>query len=220
MGVSIPQLSVRATVVATDPLPVVQMGGVADRDLAWRPRVDGGYSLASGGFIELFVGPDAFRALPKFLTQLRHDPFGVRLSPAAPKGFPDAWSTPRKWAPDAVSPFEAMRVLNPDPNPKKIHDLCPRFEAMFPHIGTVRLKSAWAGMIDTMPDIIPVMDRVAALPGLTLGTGFSGHGFGIGPGAGRILAALATGEDVGHDLTRFRLSRFSDGSKMRLGPAI
>ena len=110
--------------------------------------------------------------------------------------------------------------LNPDPNPKKIHDLCARFEAMFPHIGTVRLKSAWAGMIDTMPDIIPVMDRVAALPGLTLGTGFSGHGFGIGPGAGRILAALATGEDVGHDLTRFRLSRFSDGSKMRLGPAI
>jgi glycine/D-amino acid oxidase-like deaminating enzyme len=113
-----------------------------------------------------------------------------------------------------------MRVLNPDPNPKKIHDLCARFEAMFPHIGTVRLKSAWAGMIDTMPDIIPVMDRVAALPGLTLGTGFSGHGFGIGPGAGRILAALATGEDVGHDLTRFRLSRFRDGSKMRLGPAI
>ena len=220
MGVSIPQLSVRATVAATRPLPVVQMGGVADHDLAWRPRVDGGYSLASGGFIELFVGPDAFRTLPKFLTQLRHDPFGVRLSPAAPKGFPDAWSTPRKWTPDAVSPFEVMRILNPDPNPKKIHDLCARFEAMFPHIGTVCLKSAWAGMIDTMPDIIPVMDRVAALPGLTLGTGFSGHGFGIGPGAGRILAALATGEDVGHDLTRFRLSRFSDGSKMRLGPAI
>jgi glycine/D-amino acid oxidase-like deaminating enzyme len=220
MGVSIPQLSVRATVAATDPLPVVQMGGVADRDLAWRPRVDGGYSLASGGFIELFVGPDAFRSLPKYLTQLRHDPFGVRLSPVAPKGFPDAWGTLRKWAPDVVSPFEMMRVLNPDPNPKKIHDLCARFEAMFPHVGRVRLKSAWAGMIDTMPDIIPVMDRVAALPGLTLGTGFSGHGFGIGPGAGRILAALATGEDVGHDLTRFRLSRFSDGSKMRLGPAI
>ena len=75
-------------------------------------------------------------------------------------------------------------------------------------------------MIDTMPDIVPVMDRVAALPGLTLGTGFSGHGSGIGPAAGRILAALATGADVVHDLSRFRLSRFSDGTKMRLGPSI
>lgn len=220
MGVSIPQLSVRETVAATEPLPVVQMGGVADRDLAFRARADGGYSLASGGFAELFVGPDAFRALPKYLTQLRRDPFGVRFSPAAPKGFPDAWGTPRRWAADHPSPFEAMRVLNPDPNPQKLRDLCARFEAMFPHLGPVRLKTAWAGMIDTMPDIVPVMDRVAALPGLTLGTGFSGHGFGIGPAAGRILAALATGADVGHDLTRFRLSRFSDGSAMRLGTAI
>ena len=91
---------------------------------------------------------------------------------------------------------------------------------MFPHLGPVQIKSAWAGMIDTMPDIVPVMDRVAALPGLTVGTGFSGHGFGIGPAAGRILAALATGGEVGHDLNRFRLGRFSDGSAMRLGPAI
>ena len=220
LGVALPQLSVRATVAATEPLPVVHMGGVVDKDLAFRPRADGGYSLASGRFIELFVGPDAFRALPKYLAQLKSDPFGVRLSPSAPLGFPDAWSTPRQWSADHISPFEVMRVLNPNPNFPKVRDLCNRFEAMFPHLGPVRLKSAWAGMIDTMPDIVPVMDRVAALPGLTLGTGFSGHGFGIGPAAGRILAALATGADVVHDLSRFRLSRFSDGTKMRLGPSI
>jgi glycine/D-amino acid oxidase-like deaminating enzyme len=113
-----------------------------------------------------------------------------------------------------------MRVLNPTPNKKKVADLARRFEAMFPHLGPVAIKSAWAGMIDTMPDIVPVMDRVAAVPGLTVGTGFSGHGFGIGPAAGRILAALATGREVGHDLSRFRFSRFSDGSAMHLGPAI
>ena len=220
MGVSLPQLSVRATVAATEPLPVVQMGGVVDKDLAFRTRVDGGYTLASGGFIELFVGPDAFRALPKYLAQLRKDPFGVRLNPAAPKGFPDAWGTPRKWGADEQSPFENMRVLNPDPHPKKIHDLARRFEGMFPNIGPVRLKSAWAGMIDTMPDIVPVMDRLDALPGLTLGTGFSGHGFGIGPAAGRILADIACGNDAGHDLNRFRFERFTDGSPMLLGPAI
>ncbi|MGD8841443.1 MAG: FAD-dependent oxidoreductase, partial [Gammaproteobacteria bacterium] len=53
-----------------------------------------------------------------------------------------------------------------------------------------------------------------------ISTGFSGHGFGIGPGAGRIMADLIQGKDAGHDLRRFRLSRFSDGSKLELGPAI
>ena len=47
-----------------------------------------------------------------------------------------------------------------------------------------------------------------------LATGMSGHGFGIGPGFGRVLADLVTGGRVGHDLTRFRFSRFSDGSKL------
>ena len=75
-------------------------------------------------------------------------------------------------------------------------------------------------MIDTMPDVVPVIDACAALPGLWIGTGLSGHGFGIGPGVGRVLAALVAGDAPGHDLARFRLSRFSDGSPIRLGPAL
>ena len=84
----------------------------------------------------------------------------------------------------------------------------------------MRIRTAWAGMIDTMPDLVPVIDACAALPGLVIGTGLSGHGFGIGPGVGRVLAALVTGEAPGHDLARFRLSRFSDGSPIRLGPSL
>jgi len=219
-GVKLPQLSVRATVAATEPLPGVHTGGVADDSIAFRPRADGGYSLAAGGFHELFVGPDAFRALPKFLTQLKTDPFGTRFLPSAPRGFPDAWGTARRWRDDEASPFEKMRVLDPEPNARKVAALARDFAALFPHLGPVRIKSAWAGMIDTMPDVVPVVDRVAALPGLTVGTGMSGHGFGIGPGMGKVLAALVTGAEVGHDLTRFRLARFRDGSAMRLGPSV
>ena len=83
----------------------------------------------------------------------------------------------------------------------------------------MRLRAAWAGMIDTMPDVVPVIDRVAAVPGLTVATGMSGHGFGIGPGVGRIVADLVLGRPPGHDLTRFRLGRFSDGSPIELGPS-
>ena len=71
-----------------------------------------------------------------------------------------------------------------------------------------------------MPDVVPVIDHAAALPGLTIATGLSGHGFGIGPGVGRVVADLVMGHPVGHDLSRFRLSRFSDGSPIRLGPSL
>jgi glycine/D-amino acid oxidase-like deaminating enzyme len=219
-GVSLPQLSVRATVVATTPLPIVYPGGAADDDIAFRPRADGGYSLAQGGFHELFLGPAALKAASKYLTQLRANPFGTKFLPWAPKGYPDAWGTPRRWDGGMESPFERMRVLNPSPNAAKVAEVKRGFARLFPDLPAFDTACAWAGMIDTMPDIVPVVDRVSALPGLTLGTGMSGHGFGIGPAMGRVLAALATGEAPGHDLSRFRLSRFSDGSKMRLGPAL
>ena len=75
-------------------------------------------------------------------------------------------------------------------------------------------------MIDVTPDVVPVMDAVTGYPGLYLATGFSGHGFGIGPGAGRVMADLVLGRPAGHDLSRFRFSRFYDGSKMVPGPGL
>ncbi len=219
-GVTLPQLSVRENVAATEPLPEIDAGAAASRKVAFRRREDGGYTLAPPGAPELFVGPDALRSFPKYLTQLRANPLGQRLLPAAPKGFPDAWTTRRKWTGTDCTPFEDMRILNPAPNMRKINRLLRDFAQMFPGLPPVVLKSAWAGMIDTMPDIVPVVDKCVQIPGLTIGTGMSGHGFGIGPGMGRVLAALVTGDAVGHDLNRFRAGRFTDGSAMQLGPNV
>ena len=219
-GVFIPQLAVRASVAATQALPEVAAGGAALGGVAFRHRMDGGYSLAPGGFHELFLGPHAFRAATKYWAQLKAAPFGTRFRLAAPYGYPDAWGTPAHWSGDEVSPFERIRVLNPLPNEGKLRAVARRFSRMFPHVGPVHVKRMWAGMIDTMPDIVPVMDRVPGLHGLTLGTGFSGHGFGIGPGAGRVISALVQNKTPGHDLERFRFSRFQDGSTMDLGPAL
>jgi glycine/D-amino acid oxidase-like deaminating enzyme len=84
----------------------------------------------------------------------------------------------------------------------------------------LRIRSAWAGMIDTLPDVVPVIDRVPSLPGLIVATGMSGHGFGIGPGVGRVLADMVAGQPPGHDLRRFRHARFTDGSPIDPGPAL
>jgi len=70
-------------------------------------------------------------------------------------------------------------------------------------------------MIEATPDIVPVIDQAAGLPGFYMATGFSGHGFGIGPGAGKAIAAMLTGGDSGIDLRAFRLGRFFDGTPIR-----
>ena len=59
-----------------------------------------------------------------------------------------------------------------------------------------------------------------AIKGLTIATGMSGHGFGIGPGMGRVIADLVTGRPTGHELSRFRLARFSDGGPIAPGPTL
>ncbi|KIN61446.1 AgaE protein [Sulfitobacter noctilucae] len=219
-GISIPQLSVRENVLATGPLPEVHAGAAVTARLAFRRRMDGGYTLAPSGVAELFIGPDAFRALPKYLPQLRADPFGQTYLPAAPAGFPDSWRTPRQWTGDSETPFERMRVLNPEPNHRQLARLLRDFAALYPDVPRPKIKTAWAGMIDTMPDVVPIVDHCAAIPGLVVGTGMSGHGFGIGPALGRMLAALVTGAPVGHDLTAFRMERFADGSARRRGTAL
>ncbi len=218
--VQLPQLSVRESVLATNTLPEVHAGAAVDGGLAFRRRADGGYTLAPQNGPDLYIGPDAFRALRHYLPQLRDNPFGQRLRLSAPRGFPDAWSTRRRWAADSFSPFEALRILDPAPDHRQLRKAIKHFAARYPDLPPVTARASWAGMIDVMPDIVPVVDHCAQIPGLTIGTGMSGHGFGIGPGMGKMLAALVMGDRPGHDLSRFRADRFSDGSPIRLGPSL
>ncbi|WP_380058770.1 NAD(P)/FAD-dependent oxidoreductase (plasmid) [Falsihalocynthiibacter sp. SS001] len=219
-GVSIPQLAVRSSVAATNVLPQVVQGGVTDEAIAYRPRKDGGYSLAAGGAHEFFVGPATLKHGRKYLRQFMSNPLGTAFKPAAPRDYPDAWSTARKWSGDDQSPFERMRILNPTPNMRKLRGAAEKFAQRYPELGKVEIRASWAGMIDAMPDVVPILDRVPNVQGLTIGTGLSGHGFGIGPGIGRVLADLIMGNEVGHDLHRFRFGRFTDGSPMVPGPAL
>ena len=75
-------------------------------------------------------------------------------------------------------------------------------------------------MTDAMPDEVPIVDHVPGIPGLTLATGMSGHGFGIGPGMGRVVADMVMGRDPGHDMRRFHYTRFTDGTPFERGPQL
>ncbi|MFO1350969.1 MAG: FAD-binding oxidoreductase [Gammaproteobacteria bacterium] len=219
LGLELPQLSVRATVVRTGAAPLVFNGNAADGKLAFRRRQDGGYTLALSDYHEHYIGPQTLRFARLFWPSLRASWRHLRVRFAAPAGLPGAWRTSIGSA-DQVSPFETLRVLNPDPAPGVAARIKARLGERLPALRGVEITDAWAGMIDTMPDAVPVIDAAPRPSGLFIGTGFSGHGFGIGPGAGRVLAALVQGRPPGHRLQRFRFARFADGSVIRVGPSL
>jgi glycine/D-amino acid oxidase-like deaminating enzyme len=90
----------------------------------------------------------------------------------------------------------------------------------YPEIAEVPFVETWGGMIEATPDVLPVISRVDGLDGFHVATGFSGHGFGIGPGAGRLVADMVSGAAGADALQGFRLGRFFDGSPIRPGPFI
>lgn len=209
----LPQLTVRASVYRTPPLEGGPQQALWTREVALRRRLDGGYTIANGHANLAEIVPDSFALFFDFLPALRQEWRSLR--PRLGRSFLEAWRRPRHWALDAPSPFEATRVLDPEPvdwiNQEARHGL----EALFPVFRGVGMAQQWAGMIDATPDAVPVISPVETLPGFFVASGFSGHGFGIGPGAGRLAAQLVTGEAPCVDPAPFRFARFSDGSRPR-----
>ena len=219
-GFDIPQLTVRETVARTGELAAVLDGNAVDEQLAFRRRADGGYSLALSDYSEHMISKDSFRHFKRFLPLFAKNFSSTPLSLQSVHGHPGNWRVNAKWNEDEPGPFEAMRILDPTPNWKSVERMRERFAQRFPQLGLPPIRNAWAGMLDTMPDIVPVIDRVPKAPGVIVATGMSGHGMGIGPGVGWVVARMLCNEDPQHDMTRFRYSRFSESGPLTPGPHI
>ncbi len=217
-GIDLPQLAIRSTAARTKAAPAIYASNISAPGLSLRRRADGGYTLATGDLNEHYLSPASFKHFAKFLKLLRISAKDVRLRVAAPRDFPGAWRTPRRWSADEISPFERMRVLNPPPSPIVLRRIEKRMPIRYPGLEGVEIEEAWAGMIDVTPDAVPTLGEADKMKGLFIATGLSGHGFGIGPAIGRIMADLLTAREPGHDLSRFRPSRFFDGSEIIPGP--
>ena len=218
LGLDLPQLTVRSTVGRTNPVDGPEMPAVYSQQLCIRRRADGGYTVANGDLVEHYVGPRSFRHLGKFRALLGASARSLRLSIGPPRGFPGSWTGKRRWTADETSPFERTRVLNPPPSEVALRRIAARLPIQAPRLARAGIAEHWAGMIDVTPDAVPYLCEVPSRRGLFIGTGMSGHGFGIGPGVGRVLADLVQGRPHGHDLGRFRFERFRDGSPIVPGP--
>jgi glycine/D-amino acid oxidase-like deaminating enzyme len=218
LGIRLPQLKVLSSVMRTAPIAEGPDSCTYMDAVGYRKRRDGGYTIARGaGYVAPLV-PDSLRYLRDFLPTIRkeRDSLRLRVNAQSLREF----RAPRSWPLDRPSPFEAARVLDPIPNKALNREALAAMIKLYPQFRDVHIVQEWGGYIDVTPDVVPYISPVGTLPGLTVAAGFSGHGFGIGPAAGRLAAELAIGATPSVDPTPFRASRFSDGSPIVIGPEI
>ena len=210
LGLRLPQLKVRSSVLRTAPVVGAPDVSAWTKQFAYRKRLDGGYTIANGQANVVPIVPDTLRFLREFMPAIRATRRSLR--PRLDGRFMAEARTPARWALDAKSPFEDVRTLDPAPAAGINSAAVTALQAAFPAFRGMKIVQEWAGLIDVTPDAVPVISAVDTLPGLVVATGFSGHGFGIGPAAGRLAADLAIGARPLVDPAAFRFSRFSDGS--------
>jgi len=204
-GIRLPQLTVKASVARTAEAPPIFNGNASGSKVSFRRRLDGGYTIASSDYLEIFPSLGHLGFLRDFLPLVKSSLGKLRLR------IPEL---------QVDSNYTRHRILNPVPTAKTVARIKARLADRVPAFKDIELVEAWSGMIDALPDVVPVLDKADTVGGLWISTGFSGHGFGIGPAAGKIMANLIQNKSVEYDLSRFRLNRFSDGSKLELGPSI
>ncbi|MDR6756344.1 glycine/D-amino acid oxidase-like deaminating enzyme [Mycoplana sp. BE70] len=214
LGIHLPQLKVLNSVLRTKPLEGGPEQAMWASDFAFRKRQDGGYTIASGSENVVDIVPKSFRFALDFVPALRKEWRALKFR--AGWRFWDEVRIPDRWTLDEPSPFEYCRVLDPKPSTRMSDNALANLRRAFPIFERTQIAQRWGGYMDVTPDAIPVISAVDRIPGFHIATGFSGHGFGIGPGAGRLMADIVTGRTPVVDPKDFRLSRFTDGSKIEL----
>lgn len=83
---------------------------------------------------------------------------------------------------------------------------------LIPGIADISMARSWGGLIDQTADALPVIEAISGIDGLVVATGFSGHGFCLGPVTGEILADLAVEGVTRHPIAPFTLARLKRGN--------
>lgn len=211
LGMAIPQKTVRSTVALTRPIPDLGLPCFVGGGLGLRQRPDGSCILATDAGTDIDITLDSLRASRFFLSEILRNRKGFAFNLGAPfiedlgnrLTIPGAERAARPRCPEVRS------------NPRRTETALELFCSLF--AGSVRpeIEKSWAGTIDVMPDALPVLDAPARIPGLAIATGFSGHGFGLGPAIGSLLADLIRGDAPSIDLKAFTSDRFARGAYSR-----
>src|SRR3954449_1162172 len=210
LGIRFPQASVRSSILAVGPGADGLPDALHTARVSLTRRSNGGYTLAISGRARVDPTPQQLKFAREFLPM-----FARRwrsLAPGAFEGWRQGHESLAKWTLEDVSPMERNRILDPRPDMKQIRTTYRRACELLPALKRVAISDVWAGYIDSTPDGIPAIGEVEGIPGFILAAGFSGHGFGIGPGAGHMIADLITGGEPIVDPRPYRPERLTAGA--------
>ena len=211
-GLRLPQAGVKSTSFSTQPAPEVAPGGLSMPDVTIRRRLDGGYSVGLGGRGLVQLSPQGLMYARDFWPTFKARRWGLTFGIG--RSFFDGPEQLATWSFDKPTPFERHRTLDPGADPRLVQLGLTRLGEHYPALKGLKVAHSWGGFIDSTPDGIPVISAVDTLPGLYISSGYSGHGFGIGPGAGRLAADLVAGDPPIVDPHPFRYSRMIDGTDL------
>lgn len=203
VGLEVPFHFVGQTVALTTAVPKLTDACVWTGEIGFRQTRSGGIVLSSGGRGDVKVDIDSLaslvsprqmsQALPMYWKNREY----LRIRPRA-----------------VIGSLRSRRNGGVFQDVARYSDVAHSVETLSRYFPQIRcdVSMAWAGTIDGTPDALPVIDEVGQPSGLVVATGMSGHGFGIAPVVGKIVADLVTSGSSSHDLSPFRLRRFRDGA--------
>lgn len=217
-GMVFPQDTIRATLVRTAhpeaaeaPAlgPEISQPGIWGLSMGVRQSIDGSVHMSNAGGIYV-PGLRSLSALRWFLPLFREKRDQLRLDFFAPLRF---W---RHWADQPGYPTMAPSRAFPAPSPALMRAALKELAEMFPYYASkAQVISTWAGDIENTPDLLPAVGPTRYCRNLLIGTGFSGHGFGVGTAAGQALAEIALGKIARESLRDLSPDRFGDGTWSR-----
>jgi glycine/D-amino acid oxidase-like deaminating enzyme len=210
LGVELPQRWVRGTVAWTTVAPPVSRCAVWGPRVAFRQRADGSFTIAAGGALDHDLTLDSLRQVRFFLPNYWKNKALFRFHVGRPLLRSLAATLPGSAARRA--PLVWDRDHEPVPNAAKVRRARGELARVLPALPPLGIARSWAGIIDATPDLVPVLGEAARPQGFVLATGFSGHGFAMGPVAGRLVAELILDGKASLDIRGFRPGRFAEGA--------
>ena len=203
-----PQRAVRATVAETNPVPPVTQMGVWAPGVSFRQRPNGSFYIAGGGGSDYDVTLDTFRHVRLFPPNYFRNRglFRIRVGGELVKDI----GRRLPGSPARKHPLAHSVGVEPKPNPKRAQRSLQNFVEQFPSLSSISIKRMWAGRIDATPDALPVLGEVDNPRGFLFATGFSGHGFAMGPIVGLIMSQVIMDGKSPYDIHPMRYSRFQE----------
>ena len=207
LGIRFPQAAIRQSILAVGEGPEPLPDAMYASSLAITRRGKLGHTLAISGRARVDPTPQLLRFSRQFLPM-----FAKRWRSLAPGGFEGVRSGHEnfsRWRLDETTPMERMRILDPIVDRATVNLTLARAVELVPMLKNRPVVAAWSGYVDSTPDGVPGIGAIAEVPGFILAAGFSGHGFGIGPGAGHLIADIASDAAPIVDARPYHPDRFS-----------